>query len=445
MTTNSPELLSSRGGLRNQSAVKGTTFGPPVTKTIVAGARRNSRSGQVIVMSAVALVALMGFLALAVDLGQFWTVRRDMQTAADAAATAGAIALRLKQDATAAARSVTALNGFTDGNNNVTVTVNNPPAGGTYAGNSNYVEVIVAQPEPTYFMRVLGYSSVKVNARAVGSSVNSPACVYALDPTVKGALSVAGNSSVTLQCGAIVDSSDAAGLLTGGGGSMTATAIGVVGGYSGTGFSPTPKTGLAPAPDPLSYLSAPAVGACDHTNFHAGTAGNVVLNPGVYCGGIQISGNNQITFNPGVYILDGGGLKLTGSATLSGSGVTFYNTQYHNGTGNTYAYAGVSLSGSAQVNLSAPTSGALEGMLFFQDRSVPATAGGSTVTGTSNSTFDGAVYFSTTALSFAGNSSSDGFTLLVGDTVAVTGNSNLQSNYSTLADGSPIRSTALYE
>jgi Flp pilus assembly protein TadG len=412
---------------------------------MVPGAGRNARSGQVLVVSALALVALMGFLALIVDLGQFWSVRRDMQTAADAASTAAAIALRLKQDATAAAQSVTALNGFTNGNNDVTVTVNNPPAGGAYAGNSNYVEVIVAQTKSTYFMRVLGYSTVKVSARAVGSSVNSPACVYALDPTVKGTLSVAGNSSVTLQCGAIVDSSDAAGLLAGGGGSMTATAIGVVGGYSGTGFTPTPKTGMAPAPDPLSYLSAPTVGGCDHTNFHAGTTGNIVINPAVYCGGIQISGSNQITFNPGAYILDGGGLKLTGSATLSGSGVTFYNTQYHNGTGNSYAYAGISLSGSRQVNLSAPTSGALEGILFFQDRSVPSTAPGSTITGGSNSTFDGAVYFLTTALNFAGNSSSDGYTLLVADTVSVTGNSNLQSNYSTLADGSPIRSTALYE
>jgi uncharacterized membrane protein len=164
-----------------------------------------SRSGQILVLATMAMVVLMGFLALTVDVGQFWSLRRDMQTAADAAATAGAIALRLKQDATAAAQSVTALNGFSNGKNSITVTVNNPPAGGTYAGNASYVEVVVAQTRPTYFMRVLGYSTVKVNARAVGSSVNSPACVYALDPTLKGTLSVAGNSSVTLQCGAIVD------------------------------------------------------------------------------------------------------------------------------------------------------------------------------------------------------------------------------------------------
>jgi Flp pilus assembly protein TadG len=440
MTTDRPEVLTARSGLRDRG-----TFAPSIARTAVRAGRRNSRSGQVLMLSAMAVVALSGFLALAVDLGQFWTVKRDMQTAADAAATAGAVALRLKQSASAAAQSVTTLNGFTDGSNGVTVTVNNPPASGAYSGNSNYVEVILAQPQSSFFMRVLGYSTVNVSARAVGSSVNSPACVYALDPTLKGSLSVAGSASMTMTCGAMTDSSNAAGLTTGGGGTLTATAIGVVGGYSGTGFSPTPITGIAPAPDPLASLSAPAVGACDQTNFHASTTGTPVLSPGVYCGGIQISGNNQINFSSGVYILDGGGIKATGSATLSGTGITFYNTQFHNGKGNTYAYAGIALSGSEQVNFSAPTSGAFEGILFFQDRSVPSTGGASTITGTSNSTFDGAIYFPTTGLNFSGNSSSNGYTILIADTVSVSGNSNIQSNYNTLSDGSPLRSTALYE
>jgi hypothetical protein len=36
------------------------------------------------------------------------------------------------------------LDGFTDGKKNVTVTVNNPPLSGAYAGNANYVEVIIS-------------------------------------------------------------------------------------------------------------------------------------------------------------------------------------------------------------------------------------------------------------------------------------------------------------
>jgi Putative Flp pilus-assembly TadE/G-like len=399
-------------------------------------------SGQVMVLVAMGLVTLIGFAALAVDVGQFWTARRDLQTAADAAAVAGAIALRVNGNAAAAADTATAANGFTNGDQGVTVTVNNPPAGGSYAGNPKYVEVVVSRPEPAYFMRVLGYDTVNVSARSVAASMNGPACVYALDPSVSGAITISGSSSVSLSCGVIDDSNDSTALNSNGGATLTTTAdIGVAGGYSGSGFSPTPVTRIAPAPDPLSYLQAPSVGSCDYTNLHVGTTkGTTYLNHGVYCGGIQVSGNNPVVFNPGLYILDGGGLKVTASnANISGTGVTFYNTQGYS------AYGPIALSGSNQANLSAPTSGPYAGILFYQDRSIPVGSKGSTITGSSGSTFDGAIYFPTTAVSYSGSSSSDGYTIIVGDTISVSGNSVLGDNYSSLANGSPIRSTALYE
>ncbi len=402
--------------------------------------RSRSESGQVLVLTAMSIVVLLGFAAMAADLGQFWSVRRKMQTAADAAAISAAIALRLKEDATAAGRSVSALNGFTDSSNSVTVAVNNPPASGPSAGNASYVEVIVTQTKSSYFLSALGYSSVNISARAVGSSTNSPACVFSLDPTASGALSVGGSSSMTLGCGALVDSSSSTALSTNGGGTLTATAIGVVGGYSGSGMTPTPKSGIAPAPDPLSYLTPPSVGGCDQTNFHASGSGTTTLNHGVYCGGIQISGSGTVIFNSGLYILDGGGLKMTGSATLSGTEVTFYNT--YDGSN---SYGGISLSGSAQINLSAPTSGTYEAILFYQDPTVPSSGASSSITGNSSSTFDGAIYFKTTPLSYGGNSSSSGYTLILGRTVTISGHSTVGANYSSLADGSPIRSTALYE
>src|SRR5437879_5175784 len=61
--------------------------------------------GQVLVLVAVALVALIGFVSLAVDIGFAWAARRRMQTAADAAATAGAIASRQGYGVTPAAKN----------------------------------------------------------------------------------------------------------------------------------------------------------------------------------------------------------------------------------------------------------------------------------------------------------------------------------------------------
>jgi uncharacterized membrane protein len=79
---------------------------------------RSSKLGQVLVLVALALMALIGFVALAVDVGFIWGARRKMQTAEDAAATAGAIASRQGQSSaniTAAATDVAGLNGFSSG------------------------------------------------------------------------------------------------------------------------------------------------------------------------------------------------------------------------------------------------------------------------------------------------------------------------------------------
>lgn len=50
---------------------------------------RGSPCGQILFLMAVAMVVLIGFAALATDIGLLWSGRRRMQTAADAAAIAG--------------------------------------------------------------------------------------------------------------------------------------------------------------------------------------------------------------------------------------------------------------------------------------------------------------------------------------------------------------------
>lgn len=481
---------------------------------------------------------------MAIDVGFLWTQQRAMQTAADAASIAAVTAARGGQSTTSAARTASSLNGFTNGQNNVTVTVNNPPASGTYSGNSNYYEVLVTQPVSTFFLTVLGYKTVSVTARAVGGGVTGPACVYALAPSQPAAISLTGNITVNAACGILDDSSSSTALSASGNGSVTATSIGVVGNYTTSGtitLSPTPKTGMAPASDPFAGHASPTVATCTQAattssgsysesgisqtvtvpvgvyaggisisginnvvTFTSGTYGNatgssaaisiggtganvtfnpgqyqngggtgasisiggnatttfnsglytfcgpisitgnntVTLSPGLYAGGISISGNAHITFNPGTYILAGGGFSVTGNSTLTGTGVTFYNT-----SSTSFAYKGFNLTGNETANFSAPTSGSMEAMLFLQDRSVASGSPGSTIVGNSSSTFDGVLYFPTTAVSYNGNSSVSGYTVIVASTITVTGNSSitLGSNYSSLADGAPIKSSTLYE
>ena len=51
-------------------------------------------SGQTFLLVSIALVVLLGMAALAVDVGDLWTTRRLMQSAADAGAVAGADEMR---------------------------------------------------------------------------------------------------------------------------------------------------------------------------------------------------------------------------------------------------------------------------------------------------------------------------------------------------------------
>src|SRR6185369_5317861 len=102
------------------------------------------------------------FAGLALDAGYMYFHKRRMQTAADAGAYGAALELLRGNTGTttAAARNDTALNGFTNGSNGVTVTVNSPPASGSKTGNADFVEVIITHPQDTWFMRVLNFDSI---------------------------------------------------------------------------------------------------------------------------------------------------------------------------------------------------------------------------------------------------------------------------------------------
>ena len=171
-----------------------------------------------------------------------------------------------------------------------------------------------------------------------------------------------------------------------------------------------------------------------------GNTSTATLSPGFYYGGISINGNQAIAFNPGTYILGGGGLSINGNtSSMSGTGVTFYDTT---GLG---SYKGITLNGNTQVNLSAPTSGSLEGILFFQDRSIPTSGAASVINGNSASTFNGAIYFPTTKLTYNGNSAASGYTILVAYDLVWNGNATIGNNYASLADGSPIKNGLLVQ
>jgi hypothetical protein len=420
--------------------------------------------GQILVLTCFALVSTLAVGGFAVDVGLLWTTRRHMQTAADAGAIAGAWDLvnSSSSSVTADAKTATSQNGFQDGSTSTTsastvsVTVDTPPPAGSgnYASNSGAVYVKISQNQPTQFLQFAGYKSIPMTASAVAMINNSGSCIYGLNATAPKTVWISGTTSFSSACG-IYDNSDnsSSALVVSGNATVSTPTIGVVGGSTYNGGPTAPMaTGIAAFTDPLADVPAPS-----YTDTCKGSFKNTNLGSGTYssqewCGGITVNAGATVTFNPGLYVINGGGITFNGG-TISGSNVTFYLTGQNGSGGSAKDYAGVTINGNATVNFSAPCSGASSalgnsatGILFFQDRSITSTANnGSIINGGATSTYDGALYFSTTSLNFAGSSSSNGYMYLVANSLQLTGNSTIGANYACLSGGSLIKKVALVQ
>ena len=119
--------------------------------------RRVSERGQLLVIFALAMVALIGMVGLIIDGGDTALQRRDQQNVADAAAMAAGYAYVNGLDETAAAHSVAAANGYVDGTDSTIVSVNI---------GADSITVDVSRPHRNYFSGLLGFSSWDVSTTA---------------------------------------------------------------------------------------------------------------------------------------------------------------------------------------------------------------------------------------------------------------------------------------
>ena len=406
--------------------------------------------GQTTIITAVCLTALCGMAGLSVDVGALFKARRQLQTAADAAAL-GAAGELAYGDAPTYAKTVAALNGVTDGSNGYTVTVNaspntTGPLNGPFAGNSLYAEVIVSQSAPTYFMKLFHITSMTVSARAVAGNGPSTGCIYTLDPSGID-IGLTGSGSLAMpDCGVIVNSASSNAVDLTGVSSLTAQSIGIVGSYvagNNTTINPAPVTGIPPVGNPLASVSAPSFNPSSCLPSQTITSTTTIgpsVSGGVICyNGLSISGSGTITMNPGVYIINGG-MSSTGSAQISGTDITIYLAA-PNGS--------LSLAGSGALNISAPNcdtnpadcSNPYDGILFYED---PADTNSMKVAGNNNSQVKGIFYAPNASLVLTGTSGTNFYTDLVVHALSISGNGTLQ-NYAGVNKNEPIQSARLVE
>jgi Flp pilus assembly protein TadG len=421
---------------RRESRTRFASFSHPMTGTVMVIRSCNSllrrfrrdQSGSYIIIAALVMPVLVGTAGLGTEVGWWLYTHKNMQSAADSAAVSAATA---GSNLNAEADTVTALYGFTNGTQNVTVRVNQPPSTGNYASSPQAVEVIISQPQRRLLSALFGTDPVPITARSVAMPNAGTGCVLALDPTASGAVTVSGSNQLNLiNCNLYSNSNASPSLNVKGSARVSANQVGVVGDISGASnitASNGIRTGMRPVSDPYANVSPPLEPSCSNAKITVNSNGKTnSLSPGCYSGSITVNAGATLNLDPGIYYLDGANLSVAGNATITGTGVTLVFT----GSGSNWGTA--SIGSNAIVNLTAPSTGATQGIVMYGDRKMPVgTAFNLTGGGTQN--FGGAIYLPKANLSFSGgNGTSTSCTKVVADTIAFTGSSNLQVNCAAL-------------
>lgn len=456
---------------------------------------RKTQSGQALVLAAVALVALLGVMGLAIDMGVLRYDKRLQQTAADAAAIAGASDLPYNTAGSSAiisaAQYASASNGYTDTTGGgcatpstdlaigaVSVTVCNPPISGPHTGDTKYVEAYVSAGHPTFFMRILGDTRKTVTARAVATDVSGgegSGCLYTLGAPTSSIEGVNVNGNPTLNaptCG-IVDNGNFN--TKGNALVVTASTFGTSGDWSNDGTKPgdvtctsqsgaCPETGVPATGDPLSSLQPPCTSCsggntisisgggdanCGTGCTYSSSDNTYSIAPGTYCS-ITINGvaTDKVVFESGLYIIDGissgcttQSLNIPGNATISGTGVTFFFANSST----------LNMTGTPTMNLSAPDpttdpNNTYAGILFYQSPTDINTNGPS-LGGNTGSNYEGALYFPSDNLTFYGNNNSFSVGMVITKSIQLSGNPyvNLEGSSDMPGGVSVIKNAVLVE
>lgn len=445
--------------------------------------RTSDERGQVLVMTALCMACLLGALGLAVDVGVLFNARRQMQTAADAAAMAAATEVFYNGTASAnintRAYAAAKANGVdnTVAGNVVMVAVGPTLQPGNFSC-ASCVQVRLSKPSPTMFMQTVSqfffknHSFDKVNVSAMGvagAPGYSHTCMYVMNPTADDTFDIHGAGKINASgCDVYVNSSsDKALCVTGSAGKSDLSpggSIVVHGGQDSAGNchgDPGPPTTLHSGVESSPYSKT--LPTNPNTNCNAGNTIDLAASGGSLTGTVAGPGyGNYVCYTdsaktkgsitpvtlssaslgPGNYIFQTG-VTISGATTIgTGSG----NATAANGGATVIVTGGTYDSGTATTFYDyapADTNNTYNGVAIYQ---VATDSNSMTLQfGSGSSVFMGCVYAPTAPVTLHDQGGAVNATQLIVDSIYLNGTVNLQ-NYSALnATTSPFRVVTLVQ
>ena len=412
------------------------------------------------VATAILLPVLIGFAGLGIEVGLWFAVQRQNQSAADAAAISAALeyAAQIQRGvatdtaaATAAATTTANCNLFSTSSSSskavcplpssasntitlypcygFTVGVSNSCNTSNSNGTSpNAVQVVLTQPLNTVFANFVtaiwgpSVNTVNVTTTAIAAfSQTNPTCLLAGDTVLVNNATLSNSNP---DCWVAANSSS--------GSALTCNNCTITGPTTVVGGDAVSNGGQLNGSPNRTYASAIA-------NLYAATLTHAFLTSGmpkractpppsaattytypygncIIANGLSFAGT--INLLPGTYWVTDGSLMLAGAlkcptCSSGGAGVTIIFTTL-NGSAGTIGTLQVPTGGSLAITLNAPSTEPFAGLLMVQD-TVPGAPYLSPIgtIGNAGSTLSGLIYFPSTSLSFAGNTATDPSNCLV--------------------------------
>lgn len=399
-----------------------------------------SEKGQILIVMAFAAIGLFAMIGLAIDGSKKFSDQRHAQNAADTAALAASLAkIKATADPTksnnpticpppnGAPSDVCAEllsagfqratdNGY-DGNLVTnTVEIYSPPVSGPYEGDEKYVQVIINSYINTTFARVLGIFQLQNEVEAVVRSrseyageLYGGASIVGLAPDKCKTIWFSGSALTDISGGGVFSNSNLDCGVTIQGSTnihMDGSVDMVANSYTKNGNPPLGNIGggFINGADQYEYPPPDEMLPKITCSGNAKKTGNT-MSPGNWSG--TFPPNGVKTLESGAYCINGD-FKLNANDVLNGSGVTIY---MHSG--------GITWNGGANVNLSAPTSGDLGGMLIFAPMSNTSTMN---FNGNATSSLTGTVFMPAAPIIYNGTGNlNPSYVQIIGYTVELTG------------------------
>jgi Flp pilus assembly protein TadG len=425
----------------------------------------HDKCGLSAVTVAVSLPVLFGVAGLGIDTGLWYTIKRQNQSAADAAALSAAYEViagntNVATNLTPAASEAATRNNY----GGTTPVVTYPYNDAVVTGG---VKVTLSQTQNAWFSSWFpAFTNFTIANEAV-AAVNSlpPVCmlVLGLNPppsgsqNVSNAVNLAGNPTINAPtCTIVSDSDSSSAFYVQGSATINAATLITPGEISHTGAAYTINLSY-PAQTGANVVTDPYASTLTHANFLTNglstallctslTSGGITTysNPGGYKPGCVIAGglsikNSTVNLSPGTYWLTGdlnlqsgsGAVLQCTACTNGGAGVTIILTAPPGGG----TVGTMSLASNANLNLNAPAASSCSncpfaGMVLIQDSNgLPAAdhlPNPDTVSAQANSTetLSGLVYFPQADVTFQGTPAASGpqCLVLVTNTLSMQGN-----------------------